>query len=55
MYFSESPRHFDMMVDDDTLKNVTLPYVSVHNARESRVFPVPVLTFLIEEFDVDQT
>lgn len=44
MYFSESPRHFDIIVVDDTLKNVTFFRVSAYKPRDNNVFPVPINT-----------
>lgn len=40
--FSESPRHFETIVLEQTLKKVTLPWVSVHRALAIRVLPVPI-------------
>lgn len=41
MNFSESPRHFDVIVLDDTLKKLNLPRVSEDNALARALFPVP--------------
>lgn len=39
--FSDSPRHFEMSVLAEMLKNVTSPKVSEHNALANCVLPTP--------------